>query len=186
MNTLKVNTPWFLSLLTLLTILPVRAQTIANFSALVTLPPGGSATVGFVVPGVVSTALLVRAVGPSLQSFGISNPVAAPDMQVFNAKGTGLYFTFLTAPVTVQPINGGTPIVVFPGPNWNAIFGSVGAFPLPGGEQAGIAYNYGSFPPGVYTVKLVDDSGKGGTVLFEVYLLSGTIAAGAGPVIPPQ
>jgi hypothetical protein len=37
----------------------------------------------------------------------------------------------------------------------------------------GAGYNFSYFPPGSYTVKINDDSGRGGTVLFEVYLLPG-------------
>jgi hypothetical protein len=68
------------------------------------------------------------------------------------------------------------------GVDFPAVFNSVGAFPLTGGEQAGTAYNYGNFYPGVYYVNISDDSGLGGTVLFELYVVSGSIAASA-PVV---
>jgi len=174
------------------------AQGLSNMSVLITLPPGGTQVVGFIVPGTPTsivgttpggapvgtvnpitatpTALLLRAVGPTLKSFGISNPVAAPHMQLFhpaNAFGSALFINY----------PGGAPTY---GVNFPAVFTAAGAFPLTGGELAVTSYNYGSFYPGVYYVNITDDTGAGGTALFELYVLSGPITASAPLVLTPE
>ena len=142
---------------------PLRAQSLSNFSALVNLAPGGTCTVGFFVPGSTSTTLLLRAVGgASLQHFGVSNPGTAPGMQIFNSKG--MSFIFATTDIGV---------------NFPALYASVGAFPLTIGAYCSTC---GGFSPGAYTVQITDDSGHGGTVLFEVYLVSSSNPALGGPL----
>lgn len=180
-------------LVPLLAATALHAQTLSNLSVLVTLPPGGTQYAGFIVPGTPTavygvlspggqpvgpaanetpTVLLVRVVGPTLQSFGIPNPAPSPKMAIFNPAGISLFFGY----------PGGAPTY---GVDFPAIFAAAGAFPLTGGETAGTAYNYGAFYPGVYNVKITDTSGKGGTVLFEVYVLTGAAAANAPLVMTP-
>ena len=192
-------------LLTFSAAVGLRAQGVSNMSVLVTLPPGGTQIVGFIIPGTPTsitgtivttvggtpvstpvgtgtaitatpTALLLRAVGPTLKSFGISNPVAAPHMRLFhpaNAFGSALFIDYPgTAPTY--------------GVNFPAVFTAAGAFPLTGGELAMTAYSYGTFYPGVYYVNITDDTEAGGTALFELYVLSGPIAASAPLVLTPQ
>ena len=136
---------------------PVGTGTLINSSALVTLAPGGTATLGFFVgaqtPQPALTAL-IRAVGPSLSIFGIKNPAALPHLRLFNGKGQD---------VTPAAQEGG----------WSGIFASVGAFPLNGGERPIYSYTTAAVSAGGYTVQVSDDSGNGGTVLIEVYLING-------------
>jgi hypothetical protein len=139
----------------------------ANFSTLVTLAPGGMATMGFVVasgptnqaPGL----YLIRAVGPSLAKFGITNPAPQPEFQVFNAQGLSVLSAYQPGhlPPTILPVAGNPP-------DWNAIFASVGAFALVNGAQDTYAVLM-VFTPGSYTIQVTDYSGKGGQVLIEVY-----------------
>jgi hypothetical protein len=135
--------------------------TLINTSALVTLPPGGMATVGFFAatqnspqPG---NTLLIRAVGPTLTTFGIKNPAPLPHLRLFNAKGQDI-----------------TTTVVIGSIDWNATFALAGAFPLTGGERPMYAYNIGpvgGLQSAGYTVQVTDDSGNGGAVLIEVYVI---------------
>lgn len=138
---------------------PVGTGALINSSALVTLAPGGTATLGFFVaaqtPQPALTAL-IRAVGPSLIIFGIKNPAALPHLRLFNAKGQD---------VTPAAQAGG----------WSGIFASVGAFPLNGGERPIYSYTAAGVSAGGYTVQVSDDSGNGGTVLIEVYLINGLL-----------
>jgi hypothetical protein len=143
-----------------------RAQTasgnVANFSALLQIPPGGSAPpIGFVVAGsgLSGGTFLIRAVGPSLKLFGILNPASQPQINVMNADG--------------QPF---VSLVTFFGLfNWTSVFASVGAFPLlpvnpiPGPGIPADAYQVAVFAPGAYSVQVTDASGKGGAVLLEFY-----------------
>jgi hypothetical protein len=147
-----------------------RAQTAglttANFSTLVTLAPGGMATMGFVIASVPSGQTyglyLIRAVGPTLGKFGIANAAPQPEFTVFNAQGIPELKTFQPGqyPTTILPVAGNVP-------DWNAIFASVGAFALVNGGQD--TYAVLRVTPGSYTVQVTDYSGKGGQVLIEAY-----------------
>ncbi len=101
----------------------------SNVSTMLTLAPGGTATMGFVVTSIPAGQqyglYLIRAVGPSLSKFGIANPAPQPGFTVFNAQGKPVIGT--TPP---QP---GQPISVFPVTillDWGSVFESVGAFSL--------------------------------------------------------
>lgn len=129
----------------------------ANTSAMVTLAPGGSATVGFVVgefpQGQTNAWYIIRAVGPSLSQFGITNPAPQPVIRMFDSHGD-----------SYPPVMGGIPIAYDPVRS----FAQVGAFPLlKGALDAYLIVSIWS--PGNYTVQVTDSSGKGGVVLIEVY-----------------
>jgi hypothetical protein len=150
----------FVCVVSLIAVLAVssvaRAQSLSNFSARVDIAPGGNYIMGFAVPGPNPATLLLRAVGTPLQQFGINNGVTAPDMQIFDSKGMEFGFSYIPEGA----------------PNFPALFAQVGAFALTGG---GAVYTCGPFWPGTYTVKLSDDSGVGGTLLFELYVVTGAV-----------
>jgi hypothetical protein len=126
----------------------------ANFSALLTLAPGANTqTVGFVIGGISSKTILIRAVGQSLKSFGISNPAGRPVFHFFGSGNDGS-LAFL-APITPD--------------GWLSFFASVYAFPLTGIANGGDACIITILRSGAYTVQVSDDSLQGGMVLFEVY-----------------
>ena len=158
----------------------LRAQSvgnnISNVSARIDLAPNGSYVFGFVVPplgwtsnlpGTGDVAILLRAVGPSLKAFGITNPAPSPTMKLYNSNGQLMTFVLFPTELAID---------------WARVMASVGAFPLTGGEQLGTAFNAANFPPGNYTVTISDSSGHGGTVLFELYILGGNFP---GTVVPP-
>jgi hypothetical protein len=144
------------------------AQSLSNFSVRLDMAPGGNYIVGFSVPGPTPAPVLLRAVGPSLLSLGVANPVSAPDMQVFDSTGKQVFFDYGSSVVldSLSPRDAQADFLA-------GIFASVGAFPLTGGELLGFAVNYAMFQPGSYTAKIINDTGGGGTVLFEIYLLPG-------------
>ncbi len=145
----------------------VPAGHAANFSARLQLAPGsGSQTIGFVVAGKTAASYLFRAVGPSLAAFGIAQPASVPHFRVFDSSGKQVSFTRVALAW-----------------DWPATFASVGAFPLTGGELPGSAYDVYPIAPGAYTVEVSDDSGKGGTVLFEAYDGASLIPLGAVVVV---
>ncbi len=147
-----------------------------NFSARLEIPAGAGARqiIGFVVAGTTSKSLLVRAVGPSLKSFGLTRLVTQPEFAFFDAKGRPLVFA--------HPAN-----VI----DWKAVFTAIGAFPL---TEQGDVFDYASFDPGTYTIQLSDRAALGGTVLLEIYELPPSALANAvtpvvlppsGVVVPP-
>lgn len=136
----------------------VRQGHVGNFSARVLLRSGKDVQIlGFVIEGSSSKRLLIRAVGPTLERFGITNPAAQTRFRLF--KGDGTEFVVIR------------PAVVYPPEYWSAIFNQAGAFALKpeGGERAHLAYETYDLPAGAYTVHVSDDSGQGGQALVEVY-----------------
>jgi len=107
--------------------------------------------VGNIPAGNTTAWYIVRAVGPSLSQFGITNADRHVTLTLTNSKGQAL-----------------------PGPgipyafDVNASFALVGAFPLVSGT-AGDAYLIVPLPSGIYTARVSDSSGNGGQVLIEAY-----------------
>ncbi|MGH7997184.1 MAG: hypothetical protein ACREFX_12630 [Opitutaceae bacterium] len=105
---------------------------------------------GLVIAGNAPERLLVRAAGPALANFGISDYLADPDLQLFQGQ-------------TVIAQNDGW--------NGNATVASVAshaqAFPFPANSRdAAMVYSFG---PASYTVGVTSASGGSGVILFEVY-----------------
>lgn len=106
---------------------------------------------GFVVAGTLPRQVLVRAVGPSLANFGISQVLATPSLQLYRNNVT----------------------TSLPNTGWNnnadvaAATTAVGAFPLnPGSRDAAFVQ---LLSPGAYTLHV---GGGSGVVLLEVYLVN--------------
>ena len=144
-------------------IIPTRIQLdvmsrgrFGNFSARLKLAPGkDTQIVGFSVVGKETKRLLIRAVGPSLQAFGVANPASKPRIRIYTDDGKELDLVR---------------IALVPSPRyWDEIFRQAGAFPLAGGENPFSAYDALELPPATYTVHVSDDAGAGGEVLVEVY-----------------
>jgi hypothetical protein len=94
---------------------------------------------------------LVRAVGPTLGAFGVTDTIAAPRLQLFDAAGIVLMETagWKGAPALAQAA------------------AAAGAFPLPvGGADTAIVI---TLSPGTYSAAVSDDAGRGGVVLVEIY-----------------
>lgn len=112
---------------------------------------------GFVVAaGPAQTMVLVRAVGPTLSSFGVTDALADPQLTVTDSAG------HVAAPLFSGPIEGA---IVYPTPDQAAA--RVGAFPLPAGSKD-VAHVY-LLSGGAYTAQVSAASGSSGTVLLEVY-----------------
>jgi sugar lactone lactonase YvrE len=104
--------------------------------------------VGFVIAGDAEKTLLVRAVGPSLNQFGIVDPMADPRLTLFFG-----------------------PTVIAANDNWSAdiaqTFTSVGAFALPAGSRD--AAMVVTLNPGSYTAQVNGVGNDSGIALVEVY-----------------
>jgi hypothetical protein len=123
---------------------------LGNQSACFELAPNTTQTMGFVVSGTSPKVMLFRVVGPTLKNFGIAKPAPRPRVQCFDSAGRP--FGFVHAAIAIDV---------------NALFKSVGAFPVTDAELATVSFDYGSFPPGAYSFQVTD--AVGGTALVEVY-----------------
>src|SRR5579859_3192309 len=75
--------PMGLVLLGLVLAQPAGGQSLVNLSALAPVAAGGTLTAGFIIGGNQSETLLIRAVGPTLGSFGVTSPLPHPVLTVF-------------------------------------------------------------------------------------------------------
>lgn len=124
---------------------------LANVSARTTVGTGGDILIaGFTIAGERSKAILVRAVGPGLESFGVSGVLPDPRLRLFSG-------------LTLVAENndwGGTAALAH-------VFTRVGAFALaPNGKDAALLV---TLPPGGYTAQLSSDGPARGISLIEVY-----------------
>ncbi|MEY4939476.1 MAG: hypothetical protein RIQ93_1211 [Verrucomicrobiota bacterium] len=106
---------------------------------------------GFTVGGAAARTVLLRAAGPSLAEYGVTNFVATPRFRLYDGSGA-----------FVGESSGWSSI-----PNIAAVTVQSGAFPFkPGSEDAASIV---TLNPGSYTMEVVDRSGAGGVALAEVY-----------------
>ncbi len=149
-----------------------QAQAFSNISTLSRLASGGDSLVsGFVIPGTASRTVLVRAVGPTLAQFGISDALSAPQLVVFQ-NGTAIVTNEAWA-AAPAPGNADATSPSDPAPNatidrLNAAFDQVGAFHLidPASRDAAALL---TLAPGSYTIQVKSATGTAGSTLLEVY-----------------
>jgi hypothetical protein len=131
-----------------------RAGRLINISSNSFVPAGGFSTVGFVIGGSLPRTVLLRAVGPSLATFGVPNPVADPRLQLFNSGGASIA-TNDDWQVQANPVAISTAA------------SQVGAFVLPiGSKDAALLM---TLNPGNYTFQAKSAEGSAGSVLLEAY-----------------
>lgn len=134
--------------------LPTR---VVNISSRAQTGTGSDAhIVGFVVSGAKPKPVLIRGVGPTLTSYGVSGALSDPTLSIFNAAGQR----------------------VFTNDNWNdatnladlrAATTTVGAFALAEGSKDAALLT--TLEPGNYTVQVAPVAGSAGVSLVEVYEL---------------
>jgi sugar lactone lactonase YvrE len=137
---------------------------LANISTRAQVGTGGNILIaGFVVEGSQPAAVLIRAVGPTLQSFGVTGFLAQPILTVFNAAGTAI------------ATNTGWENAPNP-PQISSVAASVGAFPLTAGSPDSALLL--TLQPGSYSAQVTGANGTTGVALVEVYQ--------AQPFVAPQ
>lgn len=109
---------------------------------------------GFVVGGSASKQLLVRAIGPTLSTFGLAGSIASTKLQVFSGA------TMISSNTGWSSTPGNALAVS----NADA---QVGAFALPSGSADSALV--GSFPPGNYTAMVSGAGSNTGLGLVEIY-----------------
>ena len=129
---------------------------LTNVSARAQVGTGdGVLIAGFVVGGTASRTVLIRAVGPTLGTYGVSGVLADPQLEL------------------TQTVNGAT-VVVATNDNWagdaqiTSVGTTVGAFSLSSASSKDAAILV-TLPPGVYSAKASGVGNTTGVALIEVY-----------------
>lgn len=130
-----------------------------NISTRGNVTPSQGLISGFVVAsGAQPKKLILRAIGPSLSLFGVSNPLRQPVLKIFDGSGKA-YEAGYAYPAVVG------------GPTYETdladSLGRTGAFPVPPG--AGDAVIMMPFQPGAYTAHVTSGDSSSGAVLLEIY-----------------
>jgi phosphodiesterase/alkaline phosphatase D-like protein len=136
-----------------------KEHSIVNISTLARVSSGSDSLVsGFVISGSTNRSLLVRAIGPTLSAFGVTDALARPVLSVF--QGERLVATN-SAWSGVQRASASA---------LTDAFDRAGAFRLvdEGSSDAALIL---SLPPGAYTVQVRSADGTAGAALLEVYEL---------------
>lgn len=126
------------------------ASTLRNISVRTNAAPGQIVTPGFVIRGTGSKRVLIRAVGPTLTSYGVTGEMPNPIVTVYDSNQN----------------------VVATNDDWDAslapAFSGVGAFPLDAGSRdAALLIDLPA--NAAYTAQVTGSDGQGGIVLLEVY-----------------
>lgn len=111
-------------------------------------------TLGFVIEGETPATLLIRGIGPALETFGVTNTLADPKLRVFDAKGREVLANDNWAGATAL----------------RYAFDVTGAFPLPDAASQD-AVLLTTLAPGLYTVQITGPNGATGVAMAEVYLV---------------
>jgi hypothetical protein len=106
---------------------------------------------GFVIAGPGTKSVLIRAIGPTLRNFGVTDVLADPRLELISAAGAKLQ----------ENDNWGG------GPALTAAFTAVGAFPLAASSLD--AAVFATLGPGGYTAQVSGIGGGTGVTLIEIY-----------------
>ncbi|MBI4622822.1 MAG: hypothetical protein HY736_06300, partial [Verrucomicrobia bacterium] len=137
----------------ILTVATGGGSRLANLSTRGLVPAGGDLTVGFVVRGSRGKSLLVRAVGPTLGSFGVAGALADPKLDVIPAGAS--------AAMNTHDDWAGAPVLA-------GAFAGVGAFALPAASRD--AAVLATLPAAAYSARITSNvAGGSGIAIAEVY-----------------
>lgn len=118
----------------------------------------GKLVIGFVVPSKrASQTILVRAVGPSLASFGIPADETSSNPEILIHDGQGKLIAYNDDWSSEAAID--------------KAFAAAGAFPLPVGTRDSAMLL--TLPPGAYTAHAASGEGTRGKMLLELYVIDG-------------
>lgn len=125
-----------------------------NVSVIKSIRSGATLSAGFVIGGATPRSVLIRVVGPTLGTFGVSDALADVRAALYRA-GAG-------TPLATNEDWGGTPVLA-------AAFQAVAAFALPNGSRdAALVAN---LEPGDYVVQAANPGASRGSALIEIYEL---------------
>lgn len=129
----------------------LRTDRLINLSSRARVGPSGDRTLitGFVIGGTAPKRVLLRAVGPALGGFGITDALVNPRLVLYDSAGN----------VLLQNDD-------WSGSETAAAYAQVGAFGLTAGSQDAALLT--TLQPGGYTMQVVDGGGTG-VALAEIY-----------------
>lgn len=147
------------------------AAPLANVALRGRVAEGRPLIMGFVVPGQAERELLIRVIGPTLASLGVTGAWNNSSLQIFKGNRAVFGDTFRF------PYWSDVPVGIFPGASVTSpeaglrkIFEHVGAFSLPSGSKDSAVVI--RLAPGNYTVVATVGAGDvGGEALIELYAL---------------
>jgi hypothetical protein len=142
----------------------VADQRVLNISARTTA--GGAAQpaiVGFVISGLESKTVLIRAIGPTLRDFGLTTALTAPKLELLRLGASAALASNTGWSTAANPAE------------ISATAARIGAFPLGSGSADSVILT--TLAPGSYTAVVTAADGRAGTSLLEVYDVSGGSAA---------
>ncbi len=154
-STLLRSRLFFLLSLACATVLPAQEARLANLATRGQTGTGASVlTAGFVIGPGPSKQVIIRAIGPTLATFGLTGLLADPVLTLVNPAGTALATN----------------------DNWlaadAAIMASVGAFALPAGSKDAVIVT--TLAPGAYTAQVSGAGNTTGLTIVEIYEVGGT------------
>jgi hypothetical protein len=112
-------------------------------------------TGGFIIAGTTSESVLLRGIGPTLASFGVTGVMARPVLSLYR-PGTA-------APIATNAAWGGSAVLA-------AVFSSVSAFALPAGSSDDAIVT--TLAPGSYSVTVTGANNTTGVAMVEIYELA--------------
>ncbi|MCX6954672.1 MAG: immunoglobulin domain-containing protein, partial [Verrucomicrobia bacterium] len=140
----------------------LASQRLANISTRARVGSGDAVAIaGFVISGQSSKPVLIRAIGPTLATLGVSTALSQPKLELFRANGT------LVASNTGWTTSGNTAAL-------EAASVRAGAFAL--GANAADSVILATLAPGAYTAVISSANATPGVALAEVYDLSAPAA----------
>jgi uncharacterized protein GlcG (DUF336 family) len=132
-------------------LITVAAEKLANISTRVAAGAGDHRLIGgFIISGTASKKVIVRAMGPSLNNFGVNSALADPTLELHDSTGA----------------------VIATNDNWadtQAVEVNASGIAPPNGLESAIVR---TLPPGAYTAIVDGKNGGTGTALVEVYDLT--------------
>ena len=138
------------------------AQRLANISTRARVGTGDSVTIaGFVISGQESKPVLIRAIGPTLSSLGITTALAAPKLELYRSERNGA--STLIASNTGWSTGGNLSAII-------AATEKAGAYAL--GATSADSVIFTTLAPGAYTAVISTANNTPGVALAEVYDLS--------------
>ena len=138
------------------------AQRLANISTRARVGTGDSVTIaGFVISGQESKPVLIRAIGPTLSSLGITTALAAPKLELYRSERNGT--STLIASNTGWSTGGNLSAII-------AATEKAGAYAL--GATSADSVIFTTLAPGAYTAVISTANNTPGVALAEVYDLS--------------